>query len=1402
MNINVLNKFKHENISRLVNCNSLDNQLLNKFSILSFLNVYRLIALISMLLLSLAEAQSVENFDTYQQSLTPNENTAVSAFEKNANKPFVSLSATKLSIVEGEKIEITVSLDPAPTIQTVQVKLVAEDIGIGKGYFSSFNMNPIVIGTSGVNTNPIFVHTNADNFDEHHGKIRISVATDSNLYHPDPTARGRVDITVFDNDTAPTLSITAKSMPIEGNNTNANLEAIFEVTLSSESYKSIRVYYATSVFGSATGTNNHEIRPGDFIIESGVLSFTGKTNTTAGITHRQITITIIGDTLDEENETLEILLTNAENATIPAKFESTIVEIIDDDVEPELSINSLAIKEGNSGEKDLNFIVSLSSISGKNISIEYNTMSGTATAGEDFTAIDSTLTIIPSSSSSISLPIKVRGDMIPEADETFTVTISNAKNATISDNESVGFGTIISDDSPAFGITNATGSEMDGVVKFLVTLTPVSNHMTKVLFYTDENSKDSADVGKDFYTLYRELTFRSGERIKQVEVPLYDDNLDENEEEFTVLLTDPTGGAVLAVGNNSAKGKILDDDPIARISIHDAEIIEGNTGSSTLLFPVSVESTSGRIIRVKYSTPVISAMGVASSTDFVPIIENELEIAEGTKRSFIPITIIGDDEFEPDERFIVVLSEPTSAEISRIVGAGIILNDDPEIPRIISITAEKINYIEGENIVFWISAQLPSALQNIVRVPINLIQKGDFLKWRTPKQISLKPEPIRFLIHTDDDLVNEPDGTITASIEKVNGVFTVNTLQSSVTVNIIDNDNETIEQTKIAVASNVVEEILTTISTLPPSEQPSEIANTSKSLISVIAISENIEEGALVEFEIASLEKILQTITVKFRLDQVGDFVSGQLPNQVNLTQMQSSIRINLETHNDTIAEEDGQITLTLNNDASYSVSENKQATVFISDNADRITRKSKILTAIEEIMPIHLDLVGAHSIGITNNRIRNSFNNTLSNGKFEYAGKENLTEILTAFGDTVNTSSKSLRSIIGNTSFKVNLTPKEHHVNPTIFWGTGEIRRINSRENAIKNSWDSNVFTSNIGLDTKFGEHLVSGFSLSTIESDFDFEGAFGNGFLFQTVNSSINPYFGWSSVNQFTKIGSVAGFGLGNIELKQNSYEIESTDSTFYKFGIYGDHQLYLTQDYTKNSSFKLEINGNSWMISYYLDEIPGLMKDLEYKANQHQVTAVGSYERAINLEDKFESNASIALRRNQVNQVSKFGLVLSNRYSYLSSNGLSLNGNTNLLIAKKFKIRQFGIMNKLSFDYDQNKLGMLFDTSAAIGHASFSNSNLEWRKTIINEAIRSGEYSEGLKLKSELGYGILLNSDRLTPFVSIELSRKRHIDYHLGIRMLLNSRFNLELEGIFQTKFKLKNTQELHLRGGIKW
>lgn len=112
--------------------------------------------------------------------------------------------------------------------------------------------------------------------------------------------------------------------------------------------------------------------------------------------------------------------------------------------EPSISISDVTVTEGDVGSSNADFIVSLNTTSSKTVTVDFATSpNGGITPNGDYTTTKGTLTFNPGDvSKTISVPIM--GDIIDEANEIFTVTLSNANNAIISD--ATGSGTINDDD--------------------------------------------------------------------------------------------------------------------------------------------------------------------------------------------------------------------------------------------------------------------------------------------------------------------------------------------------------------------------------------------------------------------------------------------------------------------------------------------------------------------------------------------------------------------------------------------------------------------------------------------------------------------------------------------------------------------------------------------------------------------------------------------------------------------------------------------------------------------------------------------------------------------------------------------------------------------------------------------
>jgi beta-glucanase (GH16 family) len=109
------------------------------------------------------------------------------------------------------------------------------------------------------------------------------------------------------------------------------------------------------------------------------------------------------------------------------------------------------------------------------------------------------------------------------------------------------------------------------------------------------------------------------------------------------------------------------------ISISDVSMPEGNSGTSTFQFTVTLSTVSSKTVSVNYST----IDGTAKSGDDYTAVSNQtLNFQPSETSKTISISIMTDDIEEGDDQFTVVLSNPTNASLVKSTGVGTIRNDD------------------------------------------------------------------------------------------------------------------------------------------------------------------------------------------------------------------------------------------------------------------------------------------------------------------------------------------------------------------------------------------------------------------------------------------------------------------------------------------------------------------------------------------------------------------------------------------------------------------------------------------------------------------------------------------------------------------------------------------------------
>ena len=200
---------------------------------------------------------------------------------------------------------------------------------------------------------------------------------------------------------------------------------------------------------------------------------------------------------------------------------------------------------------------------------------------------------------------------------------------------------------------------------FVVALSAASAQTVSCTFAT---SNGTATAGSDYVASSGALSFAPGEVEKPVVVLVNGDTVDETQETFFLDIANVQNATV---GGSRGTAFINDDDG-PTISINDVSVNEGNAGTTTATFTLTLSGASVEAIAVRAMTGGGTA---TASNDYTPV-NTVVVFQPGTVTRTVDVTIIGDTSLEADETFGVNLSEAFGATIADGAGLGTIFDDD------------------------------------------------------------------------------------------------------------------------------------------------------------------------------------------------------------------------------------------------------------------------------------------------------------------------------------------------------------------------------------------------------------------------------------------------------------------------------------------------------------------------------------------------------------------------------------------------------------------------------------------------------------------------------------------------------------------------------------------------------
>lgn len=487
--------------------------------------------------------------------------------------------------------------------------------------------------------------------------------------------------------TEPTLAIAAASVE-EGDSGQTQVE--FEVTLTPAATTEVTVDFATAD-DTADST--------DFVSASGQLTFA------AGTTNATIAVDIIGDTSIEADEAFRVVLSNAVNAAIGAA--EVAGTIVNDDF-PQLSIADATAAEGDSGVTTMTFAVTLDVVAIGDVTVDYVSSDVVAAAGDDYTAVNSTL-VIPEGDTSAAIAVDIVTDTLIEPDEQFVVNLLNASaNVEVLDDE--GIGLITNDDLSRLRIEGGSATETNSgtsVLSIALVLSDATNADVAVDIMTTDRT---AVAGQDYVALTETIVIAAGNTTADIAIEIIGDTIAENSEAFEVAIVGVNGPAV--VDRALSRPVILDNDgppSDPQVFGFGASAPEGDTGPVTMTFELFLDVAQSADVSVDYATTA----GTAASPDDYVDTSGTVVFPAGTTEAIVDVTINGDTVAESDETFTLELSNPSAGialPITTLVGT--ILDDEPAAvtPRLRAVSASVVEGDAGTtDLVFPVRLDVPGA---------------------------------------------------------------------------------------------------------------------------------------------------------------------------------------------------------------------------------------------------------------------------------------------------------------------------------------------------------------------------------------------------------------------------------------------------------------------------------------------------------------------------------------------------------------------------------------------------------------------------------------------------------------------------------------------------------------------
>ena len=459
--------------------------------------------------------------------------------------------------------------------------------------------------------------------------------------------------------------------------------------------------------------------------------------------------------------------------------------------------------------------------------------------------------------------------------------------------------------------------------------------------------------------------------------------------------------------------------------------------------------------------------------------------------------------------------------------------------------------------------------------------------------------------------------------------------------------------------------------------------------------------------------------------------------------------------------------------------------------------------TVIKSVLPQVMRAMTASTVDAVSGRIQQAVSGTPPAKGFSLGGASTLSDALLANGRAMGTGTFDLSRLLTNSSFTLPLNAAGTGGNGPFgnmtLWGSGDYRNF-SGGNSQSMTYDGDVVSANLGVDTRLSADLLAGVSVAWARGSVDYTDSSLTGESTTTV-TSINPYVGWQAPSGMN-LWATAGYGWGEVEIDDPAADMQASDLSQQMVAAGVNGPLVSSDQLIEGGTTSLRLKGETAFTWADIDGA-GTIEAVNLNASRQRLMFEGLHVQTLASGATLTPSVEMGMRYDGGDGDTGHSLEIGGGLRYADpATGLTVEGRARTVPVHSGDYEEWGVSGLVRLDPGAAGLGLSLSVQPAWGQTASGVQRL-WETGMTQGSAPANQAAGRVNARIAYGIGTTWGGQGvLTPYTDVSLSGEGSRRLSLGGQFNIGSAVRMSLEGVESRPVRGLTNHGVMLRSDLTW